>query len=103
MNFSEEAQEDVVAADHRGGLDTRLIDRSGAGLSDRPIHLQLVLGINRLPTFAAARLRRYVLGAIYRWKGRKRKLGYRNYRPWKLFAIFCFLGLLGGFLIGSLR
>jgi hypothetical protein len=47
-------------------------------------------------------VRHCVLQAVYRWKGRKRKLGYRNYRSWKLFAIFCFLGLLGGLLIGSL-
>jgi len=49
------------------------------------------------------RLRQYVLRALYRWKGRKKKLGYRNYWPWQLMAFLAVLGVVGGLLIGSFK
>src|SRR4051794_41144240 len=72
LRLSEDAQEDVAAADYRRGFDTRRIDRSGAGLGNRPVHLHVVLALNGLRRVAVPRLRRYVLHAFYQWKGRKR-------------------------------
>lgn len=49
------------------------------------------------------RLRQYILRALYQWKGRKKKLGYRNYRRLQITAVFTVVAVRIGILIGSLR
>ena len=58
---------------------------------------------NRFSESLMQRLRQFVLHAWYQWKGRKRKLGYRNYEPLQITAVFAVVAVLIGILIGSLK
>jgi hypothetical protein len=49
------------------------------------------------------RVHHHVLHPLHHWRGRKRKLGYRNYQPWQIMLAFIVLGVLCGLFIGSLN